>query len=100
MSNYTQYIEDHYWNNMATVRQSTKERLLTIRTSDAESELPIIIEQFRIDHTCSARRYLMNYFQNRSTVIEALDQFSYVYKDKSYLFSRVSNERARTLDSD
>lgn len=100
MSNYTQYIEDHYWNNMATVRQSTKERLLTIRTSDAESELPVIIEQFRSDHTCSARRYLMNYFQNRSTVIEALDQFSYVHEDKSYLFSRVSNDRARTLDSD
>lgn len=100
MSNYTQRIEDHYWNNVAAVRRATKSQLRAVRTGDSESELPAIIEQFRIDHTCSARRYLMNFFQNHGRLIDVLDQFSYTHKGKVYLFQRATGEHARMLDAD
>lgn len=100
MSNYTQHIEDHYWSNVTAVQRSTKERFQTVRVGDAESELPAVIEQFRVDYTCSARRYLMNYFENRGQIIPALDQFSYAYGGSIYMFSRVTDEHVRSLDAD
>lgn len=99
MVNYTQYIEDHYWSNVSSVQQQTKDQLRSIQILDATLEIPAALEQFKQDHTCSARRYLMLYFQRHATsVIDALDQFSYIHRDTVYLFHRVSNQQSQFLD--
>lgn len=101
MGNYTQHIEDHYWSLVASMQKNTKQQIQNIRISDALVEIPAAIEQFRIDYTCSARRYLMNYFQRHaSSVLPSLEQYSYVYEGNVYMFNAVTDKNVQTLDAD
>lgn len=101
MSNYTQYIEDHYWSNTVSMQRETKAMLQSMPINDAQTELPMAIEQFWIDYTCSARRYLMNYFQRHATaILPNLGQFSYTHRGKVYLFQMVESDSARTLEAE
>lgn len=101
MGNYTQHIEDHYWSLVASMQKNTKLQIQNIRISDALVEIPAALEQFRIDYTCSARRYLMNYFQRHaSSVLPSLEQYSYVYEGNVYMFNAVTDKNVQTLDAD
>lgn len=101
MGNYTQHIEDHYWGLVTLMQQNTKNQLHNIHINDAKVEISAAIEQFRIDYTCSARRYLMNYFQRRSSsVVSELGQYAYVHNGSVYMFNMVTDENVQELHPD
>ena len=97
MSGYTQHIEDHYWGYISHVQKDTKLQLQTL--SDLDMGLTEALEQFRIDYTCSARRFLLNYFQRHaSSVISETGQFTYAHGGNIYMFTAVSDDAVQHLD--
>ena len=101
MSDYTQHIEDHYWGYLNRVRKDTRKQLQDLPVRDADISIPEALERFRIDYTCSARRFLMNWFQEHSTSrIAALGKYTYSYHGSVYMFSTVSDASVEKLDVD
>ena len=99
MYGYTQHIEDHYWGYLKQVNHETIQQLQTAAINDSKTEIGSAIEHFRQEYTCSARRYLMNYFQQRATAeIPQLNQFSFVWNGGVYLFSAVSDSSVYNLN--
>ena len=92
MYGYTQHIENHYWGYFKQVNHKTIQQLQTAATNASETEIDTAIEHFRQEYTCSARRYLMNYFQKRASAeIPQLHQYSFVWSGNVYLFSMVDD---------
>ena len=101
MSDYTQHIEDHYWGYLSRVRRDTRNQLQEISVQDADISIPEALERFRIDYTCSARRFLMNWFQNHAASrISAMGQYTYSHHGSVYMFSMISNETVEKLDAE
>ena len=100
MSDYTQHIEDRYWDYINFVQHETQNVMRTFSTQDSDVVLSEAIDRFKSEYTCSARRFLMNYFQRQATsVIPQLGQYSFVFHGNVYLFSIVTDDIVRNLDT-
>lgn len=96
---YTQHIEDHYWGYFKQVNRKTIQQLQTVAVNDSETEIDDAIEGFRLDYTCSARRFLMSFFQKHATaVLPQQGQFAYNWEGNVLLFSTVSDYVVKNLD--
>lgn len=99
MYGYTQHIENHYWGYLKQVNHKTIQQLQTVAINDSEAEIDAAIERFRLDYTCSARRYLMSFFQQHAAaVLPQMKQYTYIWNGNVFLFSTVCDSVVHNLE--